>query len=272
MKKIFIGMLSLICLACAGCFQSSFDMIITKEGSVIAHSKFLGNALVIRQIEELKKRNEQNNPDVKANPIVEGDLRGYEFTNNYPDIETFAKSTGDLHRAKAGKNKGIYQRKGWFFDTYYFDFCLAIPTSDVPPEVEFLTQAAFNAVESTFSIQLPYAAETHNADTVESNGRYLKWNLAPVLLHGGEKFMQARFKLWHWNKVALTAFIELLLLAATIFFFIKASAQDLDNISQDLRFKRNVFAGLFVALAIVAAYLLFAPITFTDADIISLAI
>lgn len=268
MKRVLIVVVSLVCLMCAGCFQADFDLIITKEGAVIQHSKFIGNPLVIRQIEDWKTNNEKLNPDVKANQIVEGDLRGYEFTNHYPDIESFAKTAGDLHKANAGKNKGISRRKSWFFDTYDFDFYWTNPPLNIPPEAEFMTQTAFNAVEFNFSIQLPYAAESHNADTFDSNGRFLKWNLAPVLLHGGEKFMQARFKLWHWDKVVLTVIIEMLLLVATIFFFIKARAEELETVSKDLRFKRNVFAGLFITLTIVAAYLLLAPVTFTDADII----
>ena len=268
MKKIFIGVLSLICLTCAGCFQANFDMIITTDGAVIQHSKFIGNALVIRQIEEWKSNNEKLNPNVKANALVEGDMRGYEFTNNYPDIESFAKAAGDLHKANVGKNKGISKRKGWFFDTYDFDFYWATPPASVSPEAEFITQTAFNGVEFEFSIQLPYSAESHNADTFDSDGKFLKWNLAPVLIHGGEKFMQARFKIWHRDKVALTVIVELLLLAATMFFFIKARTEDLETVSKDLRFKRNVFAGLFVVLLIISTYLILAPVTFTNADIV----
>ena len=80
--------------------------------------------------------------------------------------------------------------------------------------------------------------------------------------------MQVRFKIWHRDKVLLTAIVELMLLAATIFFFIKARAENLETVSKDLRFKRNVFAGLSVALAMVSAYLILTPVTFTVADII----
>ncbi|MBD3878859.1 MAG: hypothetical protein SR1Q5_04140 [Quinella sp. 1Q5] len=258
MQRIFIAVLSLICLTCAGCFQADFDLIITKEGSVIQHCKFIGNPFVIRQIEDWKSNNERINPDLKANAIVEGNLRGYEFTNTYPDVETFAKSAGDLHKANPGKNKGVSRHAGWFFDTYDFDFYWTNPPLSIPPEAEFMTQTAFNGVEFDFTVQLPYPADSHNADKVDSNGKFLKWNLAPVLLHGGEKFMQARFKLWHFDKIALTVAVELMLLAAAIFFFVKARTADLETVGKDLRFKRNVFAGLFVALSLVSTYLLLA--------------
>ena len=163
-------------------------------------------------------------------------------------------------------------RKRWFYDEYAFDFYFESPPANLPPEAEFITQAAFNNVVYDMAIQFPNPVESHNADTVESDGKFLKWNLAPVLIHGGERHMNARFKIWHKDKIALTAAIEILFLATAIFFFIKARAEESESISKDLRFKRNVFAGLFIALAIIAAYQSLAPVNFTDADIISLAI
>ncbi len=272
MKKILIAALMLLCVTCAGCFQAKFDMIITDDGEVFEHCKFTGNAFVIRQIEDWKAQNEQFNPDLRAKPIVEGDQRGYEFDLHYPDIETFAKSDGDLHRAHAGRNKGVSQRKGWFFDAYDFDFYFTTPPAKLPPEAEFATQAAFNGVVYDVTIQLPYSADSHNADRSDVTNKFLTWNLAPTLIHGGERFMNVRFKIWHFDKIALTAAAELLLLAATIFFFVKARAEGSESLGKDLRFKRNVFAGLFVALAMISAYMLLAPVVFTEADIISLAI
>lgn len=258
MKKLFAAMI-LFCLTCAGCFQAKFDMIITSEGAVVENCKFLGNAMVIRQIEEWKAQNEKFHPNLHAKPVAEGDLLGYEFLLDYPDIETFAKSAGDLHRAHVGKNKGVSQRKGWFFDTYDFDFYFATPPAALPPEAEFMTQAAFNSVVYDVSIQLPYSADSHNADKSDVTNKFLQWDLAPVLIHGGERFINVRFKIWHEEKIALTAAIELMLLAATIFFFRKARAEGSESVGKDLRFKRNVFAGLFFALAMISAYLLLAP-------------
>ena len=122
------------------------------------------------------------------------------------------------------------------------------------------TESAFSGVEFDVTIELPYHAEKNNADEISSDGKFLKWHLAPVLIHGGEKFMQTRFKIWHRDKIALTAAIELLLLASTIFFFSKARVEESPDLAKDLRFKRNVFAGLFVTLAIISAYMILAPV------------
>lgn len=216
------------------------------DGAVVQHSKFIGNALVIRKIEDWKEKIEKNNPRIKANLIVEGDLRGYEFTFNYPDIEAFAKSANEFYQVNAAKNKS------WFFDTYDVDFYFNVPPADIPPEAEFMTQAAFNDVGFDLSIQLPNPAEKNNADEVSTDGKFLKWNLAPVLIHGGEKFMQTRFKIWHKDKIALTVAVELIFLAATIFFLIKARAEESEDLAKDFRLKRNVFACLSVALMIIS--------------------
>ena len=270
MKKLFAALI-FICMTCAGCFQAKSDVIITDDGAVVQHSKLIGNALVIRQIEDWKNKTEELNPNVKAQVVVEGDLRGYEFRFDYPDIETFAKSSSDLYKGHVGKNRGISRHATWFFDEYDFDFYFESKPINLPPEAGFMTQAAFSGVEFDVSIQLPCSAEKNNADKVESDGKFLKWNLAPVLIHGGEKSLQSRFKIWHKDKLALTAAIELMFLATTIFFFRKARAEESESLVKDFRFKRNVFAGLSVALAVISAYLILAPVTFTDADIISVA-
>ena len=255
MKKFLIVVIILLSTTCAGCFQANFDTIITKDGAVIHHSKFVGNAIVIRQIEEWKDKVEKNNPDVKAEFVTEGDLQGYKFKFNYPDIETFAKSAGDLYRTNVGKNNGVSRHATWFFDEYDLDFYFESSPYNVPPEAEFMAQAAFSNVKFDMSFQLPYSAGFANADEISADRKYLKWNLSPVLIHGGEKSMQARFRLWHRDKLAATAAVELLLLFATIFFAIKAHAEDL-KAAKDFRFKRNVFAGLFVALTALTAYMI----------------
>lgn len=269
MKNFLIVVIGLICLTCAGCFKANFDLIITSEGAVIRNWKLIGTAPFIRQIEDWKATNEKVFPNLKVTPIAEDDMLGYEFQLEYPDIKSFAESWGEIYSAHAGSNKGVSRHRGWFFDEYDFDFYFMSPPTKIPPEASYFTQAAFDSVVYDMTIQLPYAAESYNADTVDSNGKFLRWNLAPAAIHGGEKSMNVRFKIWHKDKLALTAAVELLLLAATVFFFCKARAEGSESLNKDLNFKRNVFAGLSVTLAIISAYMLLTPVTFTDADIIS---
>ena len=270
MRKILIVALSLICVICAGCFKINSDLIVTSDGAVVQQSQFIGNAALNPLIEDWKNQTEKSNPKIRAKAVVEGELRGYRFDIDYPDIETFAQLPNKFYLAHEGINKGVSRHKGWFFDEYDFDFYWkgspARTAFDATVNQALLSQAVFDV-----SISLPYAAVSTNADEVDASGKLLKWHLSHVTINGGEKFMNARFKIWHKDKIALTVFAELLLLTATIFFFIKARADDLETVGKDLRFKRNVFALLFVALGAISAYLIYTPVIFTEADIISVA-
>lgn len=254
MKKFFIVALSFICLICAGCGQIKFDLTITDTGEVIRKWQFIGTAPFARQIEDVKNKNAKLFPDVKIETVVEGDMHGYEFTLRYPDIESFAKSTSEIYQAHEGKNTGASRHEAWFFDTYDLDFLAENKTPSIPIGMA-VNETLFSQVVYEVTINLPYAADETNADKILDGGRVLHWNLAPILVYGGEKFMQARFKIWHKDKLAATAAVELLLLFATIFFAIKAHTEDLEA-AKDFRFKRNVFAGLFVALTTLAAYMI----------------
>ena len=253
-KTFFVVALGLVCLICAGCFEVKFGLTVTDSGAVIQQSKFIGTAALSRQIEAWKNQAEENNPNVKAKAVEEGDLRGYKFDETYPDLETFAKYAGNFYAAHPEKNNGLSRHKSWFFDTYDFD----LYWKSTPAQTAFETtvnQALLSQAVFDVEINLPYAADFTNADEVSIDRRYLKWHLAHVTINGGEKFMQARFKLWHKDKIAATAAVELLLLAATIFFAIKANTEE--SAVKELRFKRNVFAGLFVALTALAAYMIY---------------
>lgn len=258
MKKILIVALSLACIICAGCVQINFDLTITDEGKVIRRWRFMGTTAFSQQIEEIKTKNEKLIPDVKVERVADGDLYGYEFTAEYADIKSFAESPSEIYKPNAGKNKGVTSREGWFFDEYDLDFWVKNPPANIPIGVT-INEAMFSEVVYDNVINLPYAAESHNADSVSDGGKVLRWNLSPILIYGGEKYMNVRFKIWHKDKLAMTAAAELLLLIATIFFAVKARAEDLETSGQDLRFKRNVFLGLFLMLGLISAYMIFKP-------------
>ena len=255
MRNFFLAVLILSCVTCAGCFKINSDLIITDDGEVFQQCQFIGNAALNLQIEAWKNQIEKNNPGLRAKAVVEGELRGYKFDKTYPDIETFAESASKLYLSQ---DEEISQRKGWFFDEYNFDFYWRSPTKtplDATVNQTLLSQAVFD-----FSISLPYSAESTNADEVSDGGKFLKWHLSHVTINGGEKYMNVHFKIWHREKIALTILGELLLLAATIFFFIKARAEGSESVGKDFRFKRNVFAILFIALGLISAYLIFKPL------------
>ena len=260
MKKILLAAIVLLCVTCAGCFQGNSTLVVTDDGKFFLRNKFIGVPLLAEQIESLKNSFEHN-PNADISPVTENNMSGYEIRVQYPDVESFTAEKISLFSAHEGKCAGIRQRTGWFFDAYNFDL-LSSGDQSFSPSQAAAVQSVLSQVTFDLTIELPYAALSHNADKVDVSQKVLTWNLAPSLLSGKDKHMRVEFKLWHRDKIFLTALVELLLLAATIFFTVKARAEEFDNIKSDLKSRRNVLAGLTVALALVSAYMLLSPVTF----------
>lgn len=263
MRKIFLLLTIFFCVTCAGCFQGNSTLIVTDDGKVFMRNKLIGVPMIAEQIESFRQSFEHS-PNAEISPVVENNMSGYEVRVNYPSIEAFAAAGNPLYVAREGKCFGIRQRKGWFFDAYSFDLISSGEQKFSPSEAAAV-QSVLSQVTFDLTIELPYAAESHNADKFDTAQKVLTWNLAPVIIGSlADKHMRVEFKLWHRDKIFLTALVEVLLIAATIFFTVKTRAEDFDSLEKDLTFKRNVLAGLFVALALISAYMLFAPVTFTD--------
>lgn len=260
MKKIFLLATVLLCVTCAGCFQGNSTLVVTDDGKFFLRNKFIGVPLLAEQIESLKN-NFAHNPNADISPVAENNMSGYEIRVQYPNVESFAAEKIPLFTAHEGKCAGIRQRTGWFFDAYNFDL-ISTGEQNFSPSESAAVQSVLSQVTFDLTIELPYAAESHNADKVDASQKILTWNLAASLLSGKDKHMRVEFKLWHRDKIFLTALVELLLIAATIFFTVKARAENFDGLGKDLTFKRNVFAGLAFALALISAYMLLTPVTF----------
>ena len=260
MKKFLLAAIVLLCVTCAGCFQGNSTLVVTDDGKFFLRNKFIGVPLLAEQIESLKNSFEHN-PNADISPVTENNMSGYEIRVQYPDVESFTAEKISLFSAHEGKCAGIRQRTGWFFDAYNFDL-LSSGDQSFSPSQAAAVQSVLSQVTFDLTIELPYSAESHNADKFDAAQKVLTWNLAPSLLSDTDRHIRAEFKLWHRDKIFLTALVEILLLAATIFFTVKSRAEESDSIKTDLKFKRNVFAGLFVALSIISAYMLLTPVTF----------
>ena len=268
MKNFLTVVTILFCMTCAGCLQGGSTLIITNDGKVFMRNKLIGVPVIAEQIESFRQSYAQS-PNAEISPVVENNMSGYEVRVNYPSIEAFAAEGNPLYSARDGKCFGIRQRKGWFFDAYSFDLVSTNEQKFSPSEAAAV-QSMLSQVTFDLTIELPYSAESHNADKVDAAQKVLTWNLAPVIIGSlADKHMRVEFKLWHREKIFVTALVETLLLAATIFFTVKTRAEESDSLKTDLKFKRNIFAGLFVALILISAYMLLTPVAFTEADTIS---
>ncbi len=226
--KIFL--VSVICLACAGCFQAESNLKITDSGEVTMRNKFLGAPYIAGIIEQTKNNLLKNNPAAKIQPVSEGGFSGYEVEIFYPDIEKFAANEIEMYQARPGKCTGVQISSGWFYDSCSFDLLFGGNTIDAPSrEVALLTESIISQFKFDFAVELPYAADSTNADLMSNDGKILTWNLAPALINGQDKSIKLNFKIYHKVRIAATFFLALILIGGVIF-----------NLSQTRKLKNKV--------------------------------
>jgi len=269
--KIFAALIfTLTTFLSAGCFQGESNLTIDADGKVTLKNELMGVPLLREYIEAAKNDLERKNKVIDITPISSGNLSGYRITTQYTNVEQFAAQNIELYAGRAGKCKGIQQRKGWFFDEYNFDF-----VSEAPESGEYLdnplAQSMMPQIKFDMLINLPYSAESSNAQNSTNDNKTLSWNLTSSMTSGKDVSIQARFKIWHRDKIIMTVAAIIALLGGAIYFSRKSKTFEADSYeaAKNLKFMQFCMA---LAAAIISAsiYMLIAPVEFTDADIIGL--
>ena len=267
--KIFAAVIfTLTTFLSAGCFQGESNLTIDADGKVTLKNEIMGVPLLREYIENAKNDLERKNKVIDITPISSGNLSGYRITTQYTSVEQFAAQNIELYAGRAGKCKGIQQRKGWLFDSYNFDFVSEAPESgeylDNPLAQSMMPQIKFDMV-----INLPYSAESSNAQNSTNDNKTLSWNLTSSMTSGKDVSIQARFKIWHRDKIILTVAAIVALLGSAIYFSRKAKTfeEGSYDAAKNLKFMQICMA-LAAAIISASVYMLIAPVEFTDADII----
>ena len=267
--KIFAAVIfTLTTFLCAGCFQGESNLTIDADGKVTLKNEIMGVPLLREYIESAKNDLERKNKVIDITPIASGNLSGYRITTQYTSIEQLAAQNIEIYAGRAGKCKGIQQRKGWFFDEYNFDFVSEAPESgeylDNPIAQSMMPQIKFDMV-----INLPYPAESSNAQNSTNDNKTLSWNLTSSMTSGKDVSIQARFKIWHRDKIIVTVAAIIALLGGAIYFSRKAKTFETGSYdaAKNLKFMQICMA-LAAAIISASVYMLIAPVEFTDADII----
>jgi len=267
--KIFAAVIfTLTTFLSAGCFQGESNLTIDADGKVTLKNEIMGVPLLREYIENAKNDLERKNKVIDITPISSGNLSGYRITTQYTSVEQFAAQNIELYAGRAGKCKGIQQRKGWLFDSYNFDFVSEAPESgeylDNPLAQSMMPQIKFDMV-----INLPYSVESSNAQNSTNDNKTLSWNLTSSMTSGKDVSIQARFKIWHRDKIILTVAAIVALLGGAIYFSRKAKTfeEGSYDAAKNLKFMQICMA-LAAAIISASVYMLIAPVEFTDADII----
>ena len=271
-RNVFFMLLVGICLFSCGCFRIHTDTEIHADGSVDTAFNMVGIELLDKVIEDSKNDMIKENPDVVVQKVTDGNMRGYKMSAHYPNMKAFASMAGEWFSTRPGVCKGIQEHKGWFFNSYSFDlvFMNEQKNNALPQKSDFDTQmeqAFLSQVQMDFKMSIPYEADSNNADSVSGNGKVLQWNVKSAIMEGQRKNVQVTFKIWNKNHIIATIIVILVIFVIAVvktWLLLKMEKSE-ENSSSSLL----VLWGS-VALSIgISAYLYYAPVEFTDKDIIS---
>ena len=265
--------LLIITVSTAGCFKGEANLTIRADGSAALKTRLLGTDFLKEAIIEATNEMKKKDSAAVVKEISEGDKTGFEITSEYPDMKTLAEKGGDLFTRRDGKAAGIQQKKTWFYDAYALDL-YAGPNetgndadSD-DPAADAMMKGFLDQIHYEFCLTLPEVPEKHNADRTEDGGKTLRWDLAPTLTAGGDKHIQAEFRLWNKPHIMLTAAVAIVFLALTVLFVILRQKSDAGE-----RGKKQILAIVFAVLALVvfafSAWQLTAAFGFAAEDSIS---
>ena len=265
--------LLLVTVFTAGCFKGEANLTIRADGSAALKTRLLGTDFLKEAIIEATNEMKKKDSAAVVKEISEGDKTGFEITSEYPDMKTLAEKGGDLFTRRDGKAAGIQQKKTWFYDAYALDL-YAGPNetgndadSD-DPAADAMMKGFLDQIHYEFCLTLPEAPEKHNADRTEDGGKTLRWDLAPTLTAGGDKHIQAEFRLWNKPHIMLTAAVAIVFLALTVLFVILRQKSDAGERGKKL-ILAIVFAVLALAVLAFSAWQLTAAFGFAAEDSIS---
>lgn len=207
-KSFFILLLVVVCTMASGCFRVSNDTTFNKDGSVDMKNTILAVPLFAENIQEMIQEAKKNPIGSEVKEVHDGNMSGVEETVHYSTIADMARANGNMFKTVEGKAKGVQQSKGWLYDTYAIDLIFEgedVMQSGMKQEDLALMQTMLSSVVMDITFHFPYAVENHNADQVTDNGKTLKWDLAPSLMNGRDKSIQATFRIWNMTNVYITA-------------------------------------------------------------------
>lgn len=270
-KKFILLLIVLCCILTSGCFKISIDTTVHENGSVTTKAKFLGAKIMKDKIEEMKNDLIKKGAEVK--PVKDNNMSGFEATQNYPSVGALAQEGMNVFNKIEGKNKGIQEQKGWFFDAYSFDLYVegSKDANKVDSEDDqMIKDMVSDNVSFDFALHLPYSADSNNADVVKNDNKSMEWDLATALMDGKDVSMQTQFRIWHEDHIIITIVaIALLAIALIIAVVLRFAVVKDETKKKHLTMGIAILAVLLVGSIGTSAYMLLKPIHFNESDMIS---
>lgn len=261
-RKYLACLLVMICLVMSGCFNVSDNLTINEDGSVNRVATIAGVDLMKDEIEEVRSDIVKKNNSIKVESYKNGEMSGYKFTASYPSIRDYAQSFSEDDENTKREFKEI---KGWFYNAYSFAIVqkgnreLRGNSDDT-----VMAKAMLSDVKFDFSLNLPYAPLSHNADRVTNDNKTLYWDLADSLKNDIDKTVNVQFKIWNKNNIIATAVVIAILVLIAFNFYNKA--KKINDVNEFKKYKNAGNAALVIGviLASVSLYMAFSIPKFTD--------
>ena len=278
-----ICIVSMLSLFFSGCANYQSGVTFNKDGSIYIEQKFSASETfknVIpnaqNEIKDLANKARKDGFDVKESSD------GYIGTQTYKSVNDLVKSGGEIWNPTENYN-GVQVRKGFLYDYYYLDLFLKkgkkidldfnyqpnipgyfSPNNHLNSGLKYYEQrqkaeqeaaeinraanqtmkASIDSAKVDFTINLPYEADSSNADVKENGNKSLTWNLKSAALGEQDFHAQLKFKIYHENNIIILAVCGGLMLIIAIILII------IGIIKRDNPKYRNTLFGIAILIFI----------------------
>lgn len=205
MKKKFVLVLLMTMTCLTGCVEYKATMDIKSDKSMNFSVDYAVDTTIFGEEEAIDAEDKKKleNDGFKVEPYEHDNMKGYRIAKDIKNIDSYS-SNEDVKYNLSGilnednKNDKIFKvKKGLFKNTYYatFEFDASDsglsdseaedPTNEEDIDDSFdddslndFTNSLMSNLDLSFNIKLPNKAISHNAKSVNNDGKELKWDLS----------------------------------------------------------------------------------------------
>ncbi|MDO5296313.1 MAG: hypothetical protein Q4F00_06730 [bacterium] len=185
----------------AGFMRLDSQVSIGEDGAVSLESKMMVLKKFKKNLDALQAKLKKQNTNIVFEPVREGEYRGYVMRTGaatyFSSIDGFIASyNGTAHSSKS---------EGLFSETY--TIYVIFPHNEQLRK-EMLKDPLVRKYPPQYKlrIDLPCAADSHNADKSMNDGKSLSWDLSPAML-GKMREVKVVFTLWNKQLITIIACI-----------------------------------------------------------------
>lgn len=207
-RTILLWLICAACLLASGCAKVAQSVTVNEDGSFDTVQTVVGQEGVKNDITKMFTEMQAN--DMRPIHDAETGWNGYEAGFHDENLAAFLQRTPSFQKIDK-KKYDVKMETGWLYDAYVFHAYFPEGKESMPASRDYNPNDP-NRFRYGFTLNLPYASEKNNADTISEDGKVLYWDLASaVSRQGGDANIHAEFRLWHWQHIGITALVAAVL-------------------------------------------------------------